>query len=349
MTCARRAAWLAGALGVVVTLSAARAEILEQILVKVNGEIFTKTQLEARQVAVLRQRGRQMTDDELKKAIAEMTPQLLVDTVDEMLIVQRGRDLGYKLADDQFRDVLERIKKENKIETDEQFAAALKGENMTMADLRKQLERNMIIQRVQQTEVLDRISVTEVQAKDYYDQHASEFTTPVSITVREILVTVPGDAKGINVALDEGAKARADRIRERAAAGESFEKLAAELSDASSKANGGLVGPVNEDELDPALRKVIGVLKVGGISEVFRTSRGYLILKLETRSEKAILPFDQVRTQISERVANEKSRDEMDRFLVKLRASAIIEWKVPELKKVYDKRIAEMAANPGTP
>jgi len=35
----------------------ARADIIEQILVKVNGEIITKTDLEARQVAVLGQRG----------------------------------------------------------------------------------------------------------------------------------------------------------------------------------------------------------------------------------------------------------------------------------------------------
>ena len=34
-----------------------RAEIIEQILVKVIGEIFTKSDLEQRQVAALRQKG----------------------------------------------------------------------------------------------------------------------------------------------------------------------------------------------------------------------------------------------------------------------------------------------------
>jgi len=349
MTYARRLAWLAGALGVVAALSAVRAEILEQVLVKVNGEIFTKTELEARQVTLIRQRDKQLTDEELKKAIAEITPQLLVDTIDEMLLVQRGRELGYKLTDDKFRETIELIKKENKIETDEQFDAALKGEGMTMADLRKQMEKSMIVQRLQQSEVMGRISVTEVEAKAYYDQRPSEFTTPVSITVREILVNVPGDGKTINVALDEAAKAKADAIRARALAGESFEKLAAEVSDSPSKANGGLVGPVNEDELDPNLRKVISAMKVGGVSEVLRTQRGYLLLRLETMSQKTVLPFEQVRNQISEKVANEKSREEMDRYLVKLRAQAIIDWKIPELKKLYDKRIAELAAAPGAP
>src|SRR5215471_1139006 len=76
------------------------ADIIEQILVKVNGDIFTKTDLEARQVAALRQRGQpidlksEQGDAQLRKALDEITPQIIVDVVDEMLIVQRGHELG---------------------------------------------------------------------------------------------------------------------------------------------------------------------------------------------------------------------------------------------------------------
>src|SRR5688572_15697321 len=99
---------------------AAQAEIIEQVLVKVNGEIFTKTDLETRQVQALRQTlGQQVdlrnavTDAQLRKALDEVTPQLVVDVVDEMLVLQRGRELGYKLSDEQFTSVVENIKKEN--------------------------------------------------------------------------------------------------------------------------------------------------------------------------------------------------------------------------------------------
>ena len=78
---------------------------------------------------------------QLRKALDEITPQMMVDAVDEMLIVQRGKELGYKLSDEQFKSVVDNIRKENKIETDEQFQAALKPENMTMADLRRNLEK----------------------------------------------------------------------------------------------------------------------------------------------------------------------------------------------------------------
>ena len=99
---------------------------------KVNGEILTKTDLETRQVLALRQRTQQMNDEELRKAIAEFTPDLLVDSVDEMLLLQRGKELGYKVTDEQFKRVLENIRKENKLEYDDQFTAALKQEGMTI-------------------------------------------------------------------------------------------------------------------------------------------------------------------------------------------------------------------------
>src|SRR5713101_935631 len=143
------------------------AEIIEQILVKVNGEIFTKSDLEQRQVAVLRQKGQAIdlksdpNNVQLRKALDDVTPQIMVDAVDEMLIVQRGKELGYKLSDEQFKSVLDNIKKENKIDTEEQFQAALKQENMTMADLRRNLERQMIVTRVQQNEVFGKVGVSE--------------------------------------------------------------------------------------------------------------------------------------------------------------------------------------------
>ena len=143
----------------VLTATVARSEIIEQILVKVNGEILTKTDLETRQVQALRQKGQNIDlasekgNTELRKALNEITPGLLVSSVDEMLLVQRGKELGYKLSDEQFKRVLDNLKTQNKIETDEQLQAALKQEGMTMTDLRRNMERQMLYSNVQQVEV----------------------------------------------------------------------------------------------------------------------------------------------------------------------------------------------------
>ncbi|MEA2463256.1 MAG: peptidyl-prolyl cis-trans isomerase SurA [Acidobacteriota bacterium] len=330
-----------------------RAEIIEQILVKVNGEIFTKTDLEQRQVAALRQRGQaidlksDLSNAQLRKALDEVTPQILVEAVDEMLIVQRGKELGYRLGEEQFKGVLDNIKKENKMESDEQFQAALKSENMTLADLRRNLERQMIQQRVQQNEVLGKIGVTDDEARKYYETHLNEFTTPPTVTLREILLTVNADAKGLNVATDEAAKARAEEIRTRVTSGgESFEKLAAEISDSPSKANGGLIGPLSVNDISPDLRKLIEAMKPGDVGELVRTPRGYQILKLETITPTQTMALDQAREQISERVFTDKRKAEFQKYLQKLRTQAIIEWKNEDVRKAFEEGLKQQAAPP---
>ena len=113
------------------------ADIIEQILVRVNGEIITKSDLEQRQIAALRQRQEVPSlrgdDAALAKLLSEVTPQVIVDAVDELLLTQRGKELGYAMGDDQFKSIVDNIRKENKIESDEQFAQALQQEGMTPA------------------------------------------------------------------------------------------------------------------------------------------------------------------------------------------------------------------------
>jgi len=329
-------------------VSAARAEIIEQILVKVNGEIFTKSDLEQRQIAALRQKGQPIdlksdpNNVQLRKALDEITPQIMVDAVDEMLIVQRGKELGYKLSDEQFKSVVDNIRRENKIETDEQFQAALKSENMTMADLRRNLERSMIVQRVQQNEVMSKIGVTDEEARKYYDAHLNEFTTAPTVTLREILVSTPTDPKGVNVGADEAAKTRIEEIRTRVTAGgEPFDKLASTASDSPSKANAGLIGPLSVNDISPGLRRMIEKMKPGDVSEVVRNARGYQIFKLEAITATQTLPLDQAREQISERVFTDKRKAEFQKYIQKLRAQAIIEWKNPEVKKAFEEGLKQ--------
>jgi peptidyl-prolyl cis-trans isomerase SurA len=264
-----------------------------------------------------------------------------------MLIVQRGKELGYRLGDDQFKGVLENIKKENKMESEEQFQAALKAENMTLADLRRNLERQMIQQRVQQNEVLGKIGVTEDEARRYYESHLNEFTTPPTVTLREILVAVNTDAKGLNVATDEAAKAKAEDIRNRVTSGgESFEKLAPEVSDSPSKANAGLIGPLSVNDISPELRKLIEAMKPGEVSELVRTARGYQILKLETMTPTETMSLEQAREQISERVFTDKRKAEFQKYLTKLRSQAIIEWKNEDVRKAFEEGLKQQAAAP---
>jgi peptidyl-prolyl cis-trans isomerase SurA len=338
--------WLVSAALVAMALALPSADILEQVLVKVNGDIITKTDLEQRQVAALRQKDPSLRPDNeaaLQRALAEITPEVIVDAVDELLILQRGRELGYSMSTEQFNGIVDNIKKENKLEDEEQFQAALKQEGLTLADLRRQLERTMIIQRVQQVEVMNKLQVTDAELKMYYDSHRDSFTTQPQLTLRELLVAVPTTDRGVNVAQEEEARVKVDDVRKRLLAGEPFARLAADLSDSPSKANGGLVGPITMDVLAPDLQRALQGLKAGDLTEVLRTPRGFQLVKIEALDEAKIKSFEDSREDIADRLANEKRRGEFSKFLEKLRAQAIIDWKNDEIKKAWELGLKQVA------
>lgn len=319
------------------------AEIFEQVLVKVNGEIITKSEFEQRQIAELRNRPElgnvTPNSPQLRAAINEITPDLILTAVDELLLIQRGKELGYTMGDEQFKSIVDNLKKQNNLEDDEKFQAALKQENMTMADLRRSFERNMLMTQVQRAEVNDKISVNEEEARAYYNENPRQFTTPSELTLRELLIEVPTSDRGVNVAQDEEAKAKADEIRKRLTAGEPFARLAADFSASSSKANGGLIGPINHDELDPRLQKVLDSLPVGAVTEPLRTQRGWQLLKVETKTETRVKTFEQARAEISSRVGERKRQKELLKYLDQLREQATVAWRNDDLKKAYEQAL----------
>jgi peptidyl-prolyl cis-trans isomerase SurA len=321
------------------SLSSVGADIIEQILVKVNGEILTKSDLEQRQIVALRQRDpnfRPASDADLQKALSDVTPTVVVDAVDELLLVQRGRELGYVLGNEQFQNIIENIKKENKLESEEQFQAALKSEGMTLEDLRKQLERNLLVTRVQQVEVMGKISVNEEEVAKFYEENKASFSTPPQITLREVLIAVPESDKGINVAADDEARAKAEDVRKRVLAGEPFAQLASQLSDSGSKANGGLIGPISRDDLSPELQKQIAAMKPGDLTPALRTPRGYQIIKLESAVGAKTKTLDEARAEVSDKLAGTKRQGQLEQYLQQLRAQAIIDWKNEEIKKAFE-------------
>ena len=322
--------------------TAVSAEILEQVLVKVNGEIITQTEFQRIQLSALRELPNQtdpsrLSDAELAKVLAQITPQAIVTVIDEMLLMQRAKEMGLTVSDAQFSQVLESIRKDNKIESEAAFEAALKSEGMTLAQLKQMLSKRILIGQVQQREIGARVDVTEAEERAYYDAHLSEFGTTPSVTLREIQVNAAVDPvkKAASVgALDES-REKAAGIRERIVKGEAFEKVAAEASDSPSKANGGLIGPISRDEMNEDLLKMLSAMKVGDVTPVLNTATGAQFFKLESSIESTTLPFEAARARIADRLTSEKIGGELKKYMARLREQAIIEWKNDDLKKAW--------------
>src|SRR3954469_8718490 len=328
------------------------AQIIERVLVKVNGDILTQTELEERQTAAVRARmGTDFKPEmlnnnaELKKAVDEVTPQLLVDAIDELLLLQMGKEKGYHLSDEQFKGWLDNLRKEQNLTDDQKFQAALRQEGMTLDDLRKNVEKQFLVSQVQRDEVGSKLSITEEEARQYYLTHKNDFVDPATVTLREILIEVPtasnkGGQASINVAAQDEAEAKASALRSRVLAGEDFAKVAAEASASPSKANGGLIGPINLAEVSVSVQDIIGKMKPGDISTPIRTSRGVQVLKLETIKPSAAQPFESVRDLVADKVHDARQLTEVRKFMSKVRGQALIEWKNDELKKLYEKQVA---------
>ena len=145
---------LSVALVVALLAAGLNAEILEQVLVKVNGEIITQTEFQRVQLTALRDLPNppdpsRTSDAELAKIFAQVNPQAIVGMIDEMLLMQRAKELGMSVSDAQFSEVLDSIKKDNKIESEAAFEAALKSEGMTLAQLKTILSKRILIGQVQ--------------------------------------------------------------------------------------------------------------------------------------------------------------------------------------------------------
>ena len=85
-------------------------------------------------------------------------------------------------------------------------------------------------------------------------------------------------------------------------------------------------------------------MKQGDVSELVRTQRGYQLLKLETITPTQTMSLDQAREQISERVFTDKRKAEFQKYLERLRAQAIIEWKNEDVKKAFEAGVKQQTA-----
>ena len=329
--------------------------IIQKVLVRVNGEIYTQADLEFEQIQALRAANKTVnpadlaTNPGLRAALAEITPTILLTAVDQLLQLQHGRSIGIKFDEDMFQRTLADLRKTNNIPDDATFHAVLKQEGMTMADLRQTIERGTIISGMEQRELGRNMTLTDEEMRQYYKAHPEEFQRPASVTLREIFIGVPTETVGgqasVNAAAAEAAKAKIESARERALKGEDFAKLVAEVSESGTKASGGIIGPLNLSDLSETITKLNENMNQGDVSEPIRTRTGYQLIKLEARSTSDLEPFEKSRDRIQQKILESRLDVERAKLIDRLYAQAVIEWKDDNYRKMYEAaRAARVAA-----
>src|SRR5262245_29890538 len=111
----------------------ARADLVERVIVRVNGDIVTQSEFEARQVAAVQQA--RIGANEVERYLRDNNARILQEAIDELLLVQRAGELGYKVPATYLNEVIEGIKKENNIANDDELRDQLRREGLSLDDL----------------------------------------------------------------------------------------------------------------------------------------------------------------------------------------------------------------------
>ena len=299
----------------------AEAEVLDEIVAKVNDDIVTKSDLDTEEQGLLQELYRRYSGTELDGKVAEAKKELLRRLVDRRVLIQRAAHIFDMTKMQEF--YLESFRDQQNLKSDKELEKLLTEQGMTMADLKQRLIEEFSPQQVVRAEVAERIAVPEKDARAYYDAHAADFAVPAQATVREIVVKAADSER-------EAKRRQAEAVRARVAeAGADFAAVAADVSDAGTKKAGGLLGTVKKGDLAEALETAAFTLPVGEVSPVIEAGYGFHILKVDARTDEAQKPFDDVKAEIETKIQNDRFSAEYKTYMKKAWTEATI-WISPK-------------------
>jgi peptidyl-prolyl cis-trans isomerase SurA len=273
---------------------------------------------------------------------------LLNQLIDNQLLVQRAVQMRIAVAES---DVDQAIAQLSSPYSAADFQKKLADEGLSAAELRAEVRRKLLVQKLLQQEIDARIELTPAEVEAYYHAHLAQFEVPETrYHLAQILVT-PGRSQALrNLRQDDavGQAAVARKIRQLAKqlrSGADFAHLAEEFSeDPATAPGGGDMGFVAASALasQPKVLEAVNALKVGQVSGAVRDQSGnYHILKLLSRENAGQRPLSSPEVQKTIRAALESEREQVLKtaYLEDLRNRA-------KVKDLLASQIVSSAGNP---
>lgn len=300
--------------------------VVDEVIAQVNDDVITLSLLKREtkeRIEALKQNG--MTEQQAIEEVTKKQAELIATLINEKLLLQRGKELD--MAADIEAEVNRRmlqIARDQGITTIEKLIDAMRQSGLDPDEVRRTMRTEMMKQAVLQQEVDRRIylDLTAKEVKDYFDQHPDKFRKPESVKLSEIYLGLTGK--------DEAAvKARALELVTQIRAGADFKALASANSERersgqrTAPADGGYVGEFDIPNLREDLVNALKSVQAGGVTDPLRTSEGYQILRVDSRSPAGTAPvFNDNR--VREAMLTERSPKERETYLQNLRNEAFI-------------------------
>ena len=258
---------------------AQRPVLVDRIVAVVNKEVITSSELADQVGTAERQLSRQGTP---LPDHATLERQVLERLILVKAQLQLARDSGIRVDDTQLDRAIERIAQGNNMSVGE-FRRTLERDGVLFDKFRGEVRDQIILTRLRQREVDDKIQVSDSEIDLFLEQNKeSALDSKLEYNVAHILVRLPDQASPEQI---EAARARAEKARTEALAGGDFAKLAASYSDGPDALKGGALGWRAADRLPELFDDALKNMKPGEVSEVLRSPAGFHLLKLLDKRE----------------------------------------------------------------
>jgi peptidyl-prolyl cis-trans isomerase SurA len=242
---------------------------------------------------------------------------VLDELINNEILIERAKKLNLEASDGEVEDKFTELKSPY---TEDEFQRQLKERGVSVDDLKRDLRRQLSIQKLLNREVVAKISITDQDVAEFYNANKAQFNVAEpQFRIAQIVVTPRKEPQIRNRKNDDAtneaeAQRKVKMLMDRLNSGADFAQLAMDYSeDMNSAATGGDMGYVPESALnqsDPGLKKVLLGLKPGQVSQPIQLKEGYRILKLITRESPGLrgLAEPQVQQTIRDTLRNRKEQ-----------------------------------------
>ena len=247
----------------------------DYIVAVVNSEPITNNEVRMRMQRIEQQLAQQCGPVPPR---AQLSRQVLERLISERAQLQLARESGIKVDEAMIDQAELTIARQNQLDVPE-LRRQLKADGMSLTVFREDLRNQLLLTRLRERELESKVKITELDVDEFLrEQKASQENAASELNLAHILIAVPENATEAQV---EALRARAQRIQERARAGEDFVRLARENSDAPGAAQtGGVVGLRPADRYPPLFVQATQGLAEGGVSPVVRSGAGFHVIKV---------------------------------------------------------------------
>jgi peptidyl-prolyl cis-trans isomerase SurA len=306
--------------------ASARAETLDGVAAVVDDEIILLSEVQASAAPVIAQLERERGTLP-GGAVRQIMEDALQALIDERLVLEMAERLQMQPDDADIDAAIQAIADEEGITAEAIYAAAA-SQGLPRNTYRKTLGAQIAKMKVVSTVVRSRITITDEEVRELYDERYGNLSPGMRVRLRQILVPWPPEA---GAEQRDRLRALMEDLRKSAETGASFAALAAQYSRAPSAANGGLL-VLRENEISPAFAPYLLRAQPGSISPVIETEHGLNLLTLVDRFDPAQMSYEQAAPQLRSEIAEAKTMPEFEEWLQELRKNRYIEVVAPELR-----------------